>query len=248
MSSLKVFEIAGSIAGIAGISLVVFYFLFKTIIKTTLPDLTRSAKKNIIVLMLFMVWSVTIIGMTTWIYVNTSNDGGQQPDIETVDDTVATDEQEARLSLSYAGKIVLHNAIKKERAITIPTNVGFDFDESFPDKNEVNNQCNLNVKSSLWMSFNLSKPYYKMVADDKIKISLRNLDKKKNKATFKLLVKDKETTKKYVFTLDKHESKTFSFDGCNYEFSYKGMTKREMGLQYWFKTRYIAHYEIVSVG
>lgn len=244
MSSLNVFEVAGSVAGIAGISLVVFYFLFKTIIKNILPDLTRNAKKNIVILMLFMVWSVTIIGITTWIYASTINDGGQQPEIK--NDTVAT-EKEAQLSLSYVGTIVLSNALTADNAIKIPEGVGFDYAEAPPDRNIINGQCDLYEKAALWMSFNKNKPYYKTISDGKIKISLNDLDSQLDKATFKITINEEFTTKEYTFVLGKHQTRVFSFQGCNYEFSYKGMTRRDMGLQYWFKTRYIAHYEILPM-
>ncbi len=241
MNTVNLFEVAGSVAGIAGISLVVFYFLFTSIIERVLPSLTRNAKKNIIVLMMFMVWSVTIIGMTTWIYMNTNNDGGQQPDLDDVEVAV---EQEAR-NIIEAPKAVLSSASTYVKGSTGRLLVRYN-DEMEETVTEAKNPitCGLRMKSNLWMSFNKSKPYYRLYYDGDVKVVLQDLDKMAHKASFRLVLNDGDKSNVNQFELEKGDAFEFEFKGCLYEFVYSGHTTEQMGLGYWFKTRYIAHYQI----
>lgn len=241
MNTVNLFEVAGSIAGIAGISLVVFYFLFTSIIERVLPSLTRNAKKNIIVLMMFMVWSVTIIGMTTWIYLNTNSDGGQQPDLEEVEVAV---EQEAR-NVIESPKVVLSSLSTYAKGSQGRLLVRYN-DETEPIALGTENPitCGLRMKSNLWMSFNKNKPYYRLYYGGDVKVVLSDLDKMAHKAAFKLVLNDGDKSEVNEFKLEKGKAFEFEFKGCVYEFVYAGHTTEQTGLGYWFKTRYIAHYQI----
>lgn len=242
MSSLKVFEVAGSIAGLAGISLTVFYFLFTTIIQKSLPSLTRNSRRNIIVLMLFMVWSVTIVGMTSWIYSSTQNDGGKQPTIDEQTE-IATDSV-ATISQSPITKVVLNAAmadLTEVPMLTLSRNAAF-FEPATIDDEGV---CGLKVRSSIWLSFNELQPYYLTFQEEKVKVVLKNIDTENNKATFMMQIQeDGEPMKLHNFTLAQNETYNFEYNSCNYRFAYRGKTSWTTGIQYWFKTRYEAHFII----
>lgn len=243
MNSLKIFEIASSIAGLAGISLVVFFFLFKVIIQSILPDLTKRSRQNIVVLMLFMVWSITIIAMTTWIYTSTIQDGGEQLNNQPpamVEDLnkVSSTEKVTKVALlgSLAGADLMDDLsslnIKKDENVFEKTNE--DLLES----------CGLKISNSLWLSFNKAQPYFLNFQEGNVKVVLNDIDINKQKATFVLHLKEDENTELYSFTLAKNETYSFNYNNCMYEFAYRGQTSWTTGIQYWFKTRYAGHFSI----
>jgi hypothetical protein len=242
MSILKVFEVAGSIAGLAGISLTIFYFLFTTIIKKSLPSLTKNSQRNIIVLMLFMVWSVTIIGMTSWIYSSTQNDGGKQPVIkESIE--MATDSTD-NISQTPITKVALNAALAdltEVPMLTLSKNSTF-FEPTIIDDEGV---CGLNVRSSIWLSFNELQPYYLSFQKEKVKVILKKIDVEKNAATFVMQIQENgQSMKLHDFTLTQNETYSFKYNDCDYRFAYRGNTSWTTGIQYWFKTRYEAHFNI----
>jgi hypothetical protein len=242
MSSLKVFEVAGSIAGLAGISLTVFYFLFTTIIKKSLPSLTKNSQRNIIVLMLFMVWSVTIIGMTSWVYGSTQNDGGIQPAIE--DNAKIAADTTANISQTPVTKVALNAAaanLIEIPMLTLSKNSTF-FEPIIIDDKGV---CGLKVRSSIWLSFNAAQPYYLAFQEEKVKVILEDINIKDNKATFVMQIRaTNESMKLHNFTLGQNEAYNFEYNGCDYRFAYRGNTSWTTGMQYWFRTRYEAHFNI----
>lgn len=241
MNTVNLFEVAGSIAGIAGISLIVFYFLFTSIIKSILPSLTRDAKKNIIVLMMFMVWSVTIIGMTTWIYTNTNNDGGQQPEIV---EEQAVVEQEAGYLIPVSKAILSSASTYAANASSgrlLMSNKGTVSAEK-KTYLAMNSVCSLRMKSNIWMSFNPDKPYFRTYYDGDVKVVLQKMNQ--GTAAFKLTLQEEGKLKIRQFELNKGKGYKFDYKGCTYEFIYTGQSSEKMGLSYWFKTRYIAHYQI----
>lgn len=242
MSSLKVFEVAGSIAGLAGISLTVFYFLFTTIIQKSLPSLTKNSQRNIIILMLFMVWSVTIIGMTSWIYSSTENDGGKQPTIEKNTEIAA--DTNANISQTQITKVALNTAMAdftEVPMLTLSKNSTF-FEPTILDDEGV---CGLKVRSSIWLSFNELQPYYLDFQEGKVKVILKGIDIEKNEATFVMQIQENgKAIKLHDFTLAQNEAYNFEYNDCNYRFAYRGNTSWTTSIQYWFKTRYEAHFII----
>lgn len=246
MSSLKVFEIAGSIAGLAGISLTVFFFLFKTIIQKALPSLTRNSRRNIIILMLFMVWSVTIVGMTTWIYSSTSDDGGKQPTIEEAEIAKETSaelsKQESVVKASMMHTMVAN--IGNASTLQLSKN-GKQFEYINHDDEET---CGLKVRSSLWVSFNDIQPYFTTFQEERVKVILKEMDAEKNEATFVMKIREEgESVKLYHFTLNKNDFYNFKYSGCDYRFYYRGKTSWTTGVKYWFQTRYVAHFSIAPL-
>ncbi len=243
MNSLKIFEIASSIAGLAGISLVVFFFLFKVIIQSILPDLTKRSRQNIVVLMLFMVWSITIIAMTTWIYSSTTFDGGEQPSINTPKiveglEEISSAEPATKVALlgSLSGINAIENlpslSLKKDKSIFEKTNI------------DINESCGLKIRHSLWLSFNKTQPYFLNFQEGNLKVVLNNIDTEKGKAEFVLQIKEDNKTILNNFTLGKNETYDFRYNNCEYEFAYRGQTSWTTGIQYWFQTRYAGHFSI----
>ncbi len=245
MSSLKVFEIAGSIAGLAGISLVVFYFLFMTIIQKALPSLTKNSQRNIIILMLFMVWSVTITAMTSWIYGNTKQDGGVQPKIEEENIVKKPSSEisayEGGLKVSMYSSSMVNREVAAAPALKLTKNENhFEFLNTDTD-----GVCGLKVRSSLWLSFNEGQPYYIDFQDKKVKVSLKSIDIEENKAAFLMeLQEEGKPLKIHDFTLVQNEFYAFKYNDCTYRFAYRGKTSWITGIEYWFKTRYAAHFSI----
>jgi hypothetical protein len=242
MSSLKIFEVAGLIAGLAGISLTIFYFLFVTIIKKSLPSLTKNSQRNIIGLMLFTVWSVTIIGMTSWIYSSTQNDGGKQLTIE--DNLAIAADTTANIVQTPVTKVALNAAAANFIEIpmlTLSKNSTF-FEPIIIDDKGV---CGLKVRSSIWLSFNTVQPYYVVFQEEKVKVILKDIDAENNTATFIMQIKAvNEAMKLHDFTLEQSEAYNFEYNGCNYSFAYRGNRSWTTGMQYWFRTRYEAHFNI----
>jgi hypothetical protein len=243
MNSFKIFEVASSIAGLAGISLVVFFFLFKTIIQSILPDLTKRSRQNIVVLMLFMVWSITIIAMTTWIYSNTTYDGGEQPNIEK---PAIVEDLDKISSAEPVTKIALLSTLVGADLMDDLTSLSIKKDEhKFEQENiDLNESCGLKVRNSIWLSFNEDKPYYLNFQEGNIKVVLNKINLETQKAAFVLHLKEDKNTRLYNFNLEQNETYTFEYNNCQYEFAYRGKTSWTTGIQYWFKTRYAAHFSI----
>lgn len=56
-------------AGVAGISIVIFYYLFREFIrKNIFPNLTREQAFRLLALFLLLVWLVAIFGIAAWVY------------------------------------------------------------------------------------------------------------------------------------------------------------------------------------
>src|SRR5690348_13692445 len=71
------FKIVGQVAGIGGIAIGAFLFLFRDIIrKNIFPNLTKDQAYNLLRLISFLVWSVAIAGIIAWVltYTITSAD------------------------------------------------------------------------------------------------------------------------------------------------------------------------------
>ncbi|MFT5832944.1 MAG: hypothetical protein ACI97N_000570 [Cognaticolwellia sp.] len=245
MSSLKIFEVAGSIAGLSGISLTVFYFLFNPIIQKSLPNLTKTSRRNIILLIFFMIWSITTIAMTTWIYSNTQNDGGQQPSIKKIEIT----EKPATINISQTPttKIAMYPIIAdltEVPMLTLRRNSTF-FNPMVTDDEDI---CGLKVRRSIWLSFNDVQPYYIAFQEEKVKVILKSMNIDNNKATFAMHIHEEgKFINLHDFTLNQNESYNFDYNECNYRFAYRGKTSWTTGIQYWFKTRYEAHFNIEPV-
>ncbi len=63
----KIFEIGGIVAGLAGISVIAFYYLFREFIKKNIfPKLSRDQAFRLLRLFLILVFAVTVIGITFW--------------------------------------------------------------------------------------------------------------------------------------------------------------------------------------
>jgi len=208
-----------------------------------LPDLTKRSRQNIVVLMLFMVWSITIIAMTTWIYTSTTFDGGEQPNmnspaiVEEIEE-ISSSEPTTKVALlgSISGVTAIENlpllSLKKDEAVFSKTN------------KDLNESCGLNIRHSLWLSFNKAKPYFLNFQEGNIKVVLKDIDIENQKAEFVLHLKEDKNTKLYNFTLSKNETYAFNYNACSYEFAYRGQTSWTTGIQYWFQTRYAAHFSI----
>lgn len=246
MSSLKLFEIAGSIAALTGVSLTVFYFLFKTIIYKALPNLEKISRKNIVLLMFFMVWSITIVAMTTWIYQSVNHDGGIQPTIEEVEVVVEAPSQKISKQESSV-KVAMYSSITSvANATTL---------QLFKNENQFNytnidddEACGLKVRSSLWMSFNDIQPYFITFQENKVKVILKKINTETSEATFVMHLREKDKSMKlHHFTLAKNDSYKFQYNGCEYRFYYRGKTSWTTGIQYWFKTRYSGHFSIAPL-
>lgn len=69
-----VIKIFGQIAGIGGLALGVFLFLFREIIrKKIFPTLTKEHAYKIIRLMLILIWSTSLVAIFAWLYIKTTN-------------------------------------------------------------------------------------------------------------------------------------------------------------------------------
>ncbi len=67
--TMEIIQEFGKIAGIAGIGLGVFLFLFKDIIaKNIFPRMTSRQAYNTIRLMMLLVWSIAVVGIGTWAF------------------------------------------------------------------------------------------------------------------------------------------------------------------------------------
>ena len=245
MSSLKIFEVAGSIAGLSGISLTIFYFLFKPIIQKSFSNLAKASRRNIILLIFFMIWSTMTIAMTTWIYSNTQNDGGQQPSIEKVEITEKTDV--TNLSQAPTTKVAMQTMLAdltEVPMLTLRRNSTF-FNSTVTDDEGI---CGLKVRSSIWLSFNDVQPYYIAFQEEKVKVILKSMNINNNEATFAMHIREEgKFINLHDFTLSQNESYNFDYNGCNYRFAYRGKTSWTTGIQYWFKTRYEAHFNIEPI-
>lgn len=68
---MEIFTIVGKIAGIGGLSLGIFFLLFKEIIrKNIFPRLEKQHAYKIITLISILIWSIAIIGVTGWFIIN----------------------------------------------------------------------------------------------------------------------------------------------------------------------------------
>jgi hypothetical protein len=62
-------KIFGQVAGIGGLALGVFFYLFREIIRRNFfSKLTKRHSYDIIRLMLILIWSIAIVGIIAWIY------------------------------------------------------------------------------------------------------------------------------------------------------------------------------------
>ena len=245
MSSLKILEITGSIGLISGITLTIFFFLFSTIINKDILDLSKISVKRTLALMLVGVWAITITSFTLWIYNNTKTDGGEQPtimDIEIVEQPAANiskSENVAQLALQSSVTNIIGS-----QPMRLVKNPSF-FNYKNIDNDEV---CGLKVRSSIWLSFNKTQPYYRQFQDKKVKVILKKMDTEKNEATFIMHLREEgEVMKLHQFTLAKNDFYNFKYNGCDYNFYYRGKTSESTGIKYWFQTRFSGHFAIEPV-
>lgn len=76
----QIIKIAGQIAGIGGLGLGVFLLLFREVVRLKIfPQLGRREAYRIIVLMLVLVWSVAVAGLTAWVWVQHQERQGVLP-------------------------------------------------------------------------------------------------------------------------------------------------------------------------
>ena len=67
----RLFKILGEIAGIGGISLGVALLVFREVIrKTIFPTLTRTHAYRLLRLIIILVWSIALTGVTAWTYLS----------------------------------------------------------------------------------------------------------------------------------------------------------------------------------
>ncbi len=65
-------RVLGQIAGIGGIALGIFLLLFREVIrKKVFPMLTRDQAYRLLRMVLVLVWSIGVLGITAWSYINT---------------------------------------------------------------------------------------------------------------------------------------------------------------------------------
>ncbi|MGA2406836.1 MAG: SUMF1/EgtB/PvdO family nonheme iron enzyme [Bacteroidales bacterium] len=69
MEQVELFKVAGTIAGLAGIVLIVFFLLFKEIIrKNIFPKMTKRQAYRVVIIILFLIWSLAIFVISAWVY------------------------------------------------------------------------------------------------------------------------------------------------------------------------------------
>lgn len=239
MSSLKILEIAGSIGLVSGVTLTIFFFLFNSIIQNNIIGLSKTSLRKTLALMLFVVWSVTITSVTLWVYHSFSTDGGEQPVIKEIE---MAEEPAAELSKTdVVAQMAIHSSIINTPAVKLVKNETFFKVENI-DRDDI---CGLKVRSSIWLSFNKSQPYYVAFQDKKIKVILKDIDKEKDKATFVMHLREQgKVMKLHHFTLGKNDFYNFKYNGCDYRFYYQGKTTTTTGIKYWFQNRYSGHFLI----
>ena len=73
----EMFKVIGQVAGIGGLSLGIFLILFREVIrKNIFPTLTKSHAYSIIKLMVILIWSLALVGVLGWIFLEyKGNDG-----------------------------------------------------------------------------------------------------------------------------------------------------------------------------
>ncbi|MFK7949252.1 MAG: hypothetical protein AB8G11_16795 [Saprospiraceae bacterium] len=246
MSSLKILEITGSIGLISGITLTIFFFLFNSIFHKDILDLSRVSVKRTLALMLMSVWIVTVTSFTLWIYNNSvTHEGGEQP---TIKDVEIVEQPAAEISKSEnIAQLALHssviNIMGKEPMLLVKNPTFFN-----PENIDNDEICGLKVRSSIWLSFNNNQPYYRQFQDEKVKVILKRIDTEKNEATFVMQLREEgKVMKLHNFSLSKNDFYNFEYNGCEYNFYYRGKTASTTGIKYWFQTRYSAHFAIEPI-
>ena len=246
MSSLKILEIIASTGLISGVTLTVFFFLFKNIIHEDILDLTEVSVKRTLALILLTVWTITVTSFTLWIYSNAvTNEGGEQP---TIEDIEIIEQPIAKISKSEnITQLALHSSvvqIMENEPMSLVKDPAF-FEHENIDNDET---CGLKIRSSIWLSFNKQQPYYRLFQKNKLKVILKNIDTKNNRVTFVMQLQEKgKKMKSHNFTLSNNEAYNFEYNGCEYNFHYRGKTASSTRIKYWFQTRYSAHFAIEPV-
>ncbi len=65
----EILKVAGQIAGIAGLSVGVLLILFREVIrKNIFPNLTKEQGYRLLRLIIMLVWSLALVGITAWAY------------------------------------------------------------------------------------------------------------------------------------------------------------------------------------
>ncbi len=74
---METIEIAGKIAGIGGIALGVLLYVFRDIISQNIfSSLTRAQSERVIIIIIFLTWSIAIAGIASWTYVEVQSSNG----------------------------------------------------------------------------------------------------------------------------------------------------------------------------
>jgi hypothetical protein len=69
MLDSEILKIVGGFAGLGGISLGVFYLLFREVIrKNIFPNLSKDQAYKLLALILILVWSIAVLGIIAWVY------------------------------------------------------------------------------------------------------------------------------------------------------------------------------------
>lgn len=69
MLDSEIFKVVGGFAGLGGISLGVFYLLFRDVIrKNIFPNLNKEQAYKLLAMILILVWSIAVLGIVAWVY------------------------------------------------------------------------------------------------------------------------------------------------------------------------------------
>lgn len=89
---LNTLKMLGQIAGIGGIAFGVFLILFREVIrKTIFPKLTKAQGYGLLKLFLILVWSIAVIGVCAWVFVENKSDHRPAPGRLEVTDIIVDD-------------------------------------------------------------------------------------------------------------------------------------------------------------
>ena len=114
--NVDILKIVGQIAGIGGLALGVFLILFKEVIrKNIFPNLTKEQGFKIIKLVLILVWSIAVLGIAAWFFLelNKSNPNSKIKELDTLN------RKQSEIQINGNKNTVIN---KPEKDITITNN------------------------------------------------------------------------------------------------------------------------------
>lgn len=99
---IEFFKVFGQIAGIGGISLGVFLILFREVIKKKIfPYLKKDDAFTLLKTLIFLVWSIAILGIMAWVYIVTREKPSPQTSISATQ--VSRGDQSPNIFISDTG-------------------------------------------------------------------------------------------------------------------------------------------------